>query len=145
MQKNQTIILVAIAIVIVGGIAGWSMFQKSGLPSGEEQTGEEETPAEAFSMSGVVSSVDVADSFLMVKPANQEGEVKVLVSETTRLLKLEFPFDPAHPPQEATFTPIQTEIEINNFQKGDNVFIKSKENIAGKTEFNNVDFIHILP
>jgi len=93
----------------------------------------------------VVSSVDAVNSFLMVKPANQEGEVKVLVSETTRLIKLEFPFDPAHPPQEATFTPIQTEIEINNFQKGDNVFIKSKENIAGKTEFNNVDFIHILP
>ena len=145
MQKNQTIILVAIAIVIVGGIAGWSMFQKSGLPSGEEQTGEEETPAETFSMSGVVSSVDAADSFLMVKPANQEGEVKVLVSETTRLIKLEFPFDPKNPPSEATFTPIETDVELSDFQQGDNIFIKVMENIAGKSEFGNVDFIHILP
>jgi len=145
MQKNQTIILVAIAIVILGGIVGWSMFQKSGIPSGEEQAGEEETPAETFSMSGVVSSVDVASSFLMVKPANQEGEVKVLVSETTRLIKLEFPFDPKNPPSEATFTPIETDVELSDFQQGDNIFIKVMENIAGKSEFGNVDFIHILP
>jgi len=141
MKKNQTIVLAIIVIVVLGGLVAWSLVQKPEVPFEEE----EEELAEVFSMSAVVSSVDAVNSFLMVKPANQEGEVKVLVSETTRLIKLEFPFDPAHPPQEATFTPIQTEIEINNFQKGDNVFIKSKENIAGKTEFNNVDFIHILP
>jgi len=143
MKKNQTIVLAIIVIVVLGGLVAWSLVQKPEVPFEKEE--EEEELAEVFSMSAVVSSVDAVNSFLMVKPANQEGEVKVLVSETTRLIKLEFPFDPAHPPQEATFTPIQTEIEINNFQKGDNVFIKSKENIAGKTEFNNVDFIHILP
>ncbi len=81
----------------------------------------------------------------MVKPTNQESEVKVILSETTKLIKLELPFDPENPPQEATFTPTQTEIEISDFKARDDVFIKSKENIAGKTEFNKVDFIQLLP
>jgi hypothetical protein len=53
--------------------------------------------------------------------------------------------DPANPPAEATFTPIQTEIEISDFKAGDSIFVKTTENIAGKFEFNSVDFIHILP
>ncbi len=82
----------------------------------------------------------------MVKPANQESEVKVIISETTSLIKLEFPFDPKNPPEPGTqFTPKQTEIKISGFKTGDNIFIKVKENIAGKTEFDNVDFIQILP
>ena len=143
MKKNQTIVLAIIVIIVLGGLVVWSLVQKPEVPFEEEE--EEEELAEVFSMSGVVSSVDVASSFLMVKPANQEGEVKVLVSETTRLLKLEFPFDPKNPPSEATFTPIETDVELSDFQQGDNVFIKVMENIAGKSEFGNVDFIHILP
>jgi len=145
MQKNQAIILVVVVIIILGGIIGWSLTQKSGLPSGEEQIQEEEGPSEIFSISAVVSSVDAANDFLMVKPASQEKEVKVIISENTKLIKLEFPFDPQNPPSEATFTPTQREIEISDFKQGDNVFIKVKENIAGKSEFDSVDFIHILP
>jgi len=143
MKKNQTIVLAIIVIIVLGGLVVWSLVQKPEVPFEEEE--EEEELAEVFSMSGVVSSVDVASSFLMVKPANQEGEVKVLVSETTRLIKLEFPFDPKNPPSEATFTPIETDVELSDFQQGDNIFIKVMENIAGKSEFGNVDFIHILP
>ena len=96
-------------------------------------------------MSAVVSSVDAENNCLMVKPSNQENEVKVVLSETTKLVKLEFPFDPKNPPKEASFTPIQTEIDITGFEAGDHVFIKVKENISGKSEFDSVDFIHILP
>ena len=145
MQKNQTVILIVIAIIILGGIVGWSMLQKSDLPSGEEQTQGEETPAEVYSMSAVVSSVDAVNGFLMVKPQTQEEEVKVMISEDTKLIKLEFPFDPKNPPAEAVFTPTETDVELSDFQQGDNLFIKVKENIAGKSEFGNVDFIHILP
>jgi len=81
----------------------------------------------------------------MVKPLNQEKEVKVIVSETTKLVKFEFPFDPKNPPKEATFTPEETEIEISDFKVGDSVFIKTTQNIAGKSEFDDVDFVHILP
>ena len=144
MKKNQIIILVVLIVLIFGGVIGWTVVQKSKIPVREEVTPEEEVE-EVFSLSAVVLSVDAGNNFLMVKPVEEEKEIKVVLSDTTKLIKIEFPFDPANPPAEATFTPIQTEIEISDFQVGDNVFIKAKENIAGKTEFDNVDFIHILP
>ncbi len=143
MAKNQIIILVIVIILIFGGIIGWALIQKGKLPLGREVTSGE--AKEVFSLSAVVQNIDVENNFLMVKPTNQESEVKVILSETTKLIKLEFPFDPQNPPEEGTFTPEQTEIEISDFKAGDNVFIKVKENIAGKTEFNNVDFIQLLP
>ena len=145
MKKNQIIILVVVVVLIFGGIIGWNLVQKSKIPTGEEITPEEEEVEEVFSLSAVVLSVDAQNNFLMVKPVNQEKEIKVVLSDTTELIKLEFPFDPKNPPKEATFTPIQTEVEISDFEAGDNVFIKTTENISGKTTFDNVDFIHILP
>jgi len=144
MKKNQIIILVVVIILIFGGIIGWALVQKSKIPVGEEVTPEEEVE-EVFSLSAVVLSVNAENNFLMVKPAGEEKEIRVVLSDTTKLIKLEFPFDPKNPPKEATFTPTQTEIKISDFKAGDNVFIKTTENIAGKTEFNNIDFIHILP
>jgi hypothetical protein len=145
MKKNQIIILVVVIVLIFGGIIGWTLIQKGKIPVKEEVTPKEEVVEEVFSLSGIVSSVDVENNFLMVKPVNQEKEVKVIVSKTTKLVKLELPFDPKNPPKEATFTPKETEIKISDFKAGDNVFIKTTENIAGKSEFDDVDFIHILP
>lgn len=138
MKKNQIIGIVVLVILIFGGIIGWALVQKSKIPLGEETAPAEEI----FSLSAVVSSVDVENNFLMVKPVNQEKKVKVVLSETTKLIKLELPQEPE---KEVTFTPEQTEIEISDFKAGDTVFIKTKTNIAGKTEFDDVDFIHILP
>ena len=146
MKKNQIIVLVILIILIFGGIIGWAIVQKGKIPVGEEVTQEEEEEVEeVFSLSAVVSSIDTENNFLMVKSTEEEREIKVILSETTKLVKIEFPFDPQNPPKEATFTPKQTEIEISDFKAGDNVFIKTTENIAGKSEFNNVDFVHILP
>ena len=144
MKKNQIIVLAILIVLILGGIIGWAIFQKSKIPTGKEITLEEEAE-EVFSLSATILSVNAENNFLMVKPAGEEKEIKVVLSDTTKLIKLEFPFDPKNPPQEATFTPIQTEIEISDFKAGDNVFIKTKTNIAKKTEFDDVDFIHILP
>ena len=143
MPKNQLIILVVIIVLVFGGILGWSIIQKSKIPSGEE--GSQQETEELFSFTATVSSVDAENNFLIVKPINEEKEIKVVLSETTKLIKLEFPFDPKNPPAEATFTPKQTEIEISDFEVGNNVFIKAKENITGKSEFDNVDFINVLP
>ena len=145
MKKNQIIILAVVIVLIFGGIIGWNLIQKGEMPVEEEVTPKEEEIEEVFSLSGIVSSLDVENNFLMVKPLNQEKEVKVIISETTKLVKLELPFDPKNPPKEATFTPEETEIEISDFKVGDSVFIKTTENIAGKSEFDDVDFIHILP
>ncbi len=144
MNKNQTIIIIIAMVLIFGGIIGWGLVQKSNIS--KKGTGQEQTETEeVLSLSAIVSSVDTANNFLMVKPAGQESDVKVILSETTKLIKLEFPFDPKNPPTGGTFTPKQTEIKISGFKQGDNVFIKVKKDIAGKTEFDSVDFIQILP
>lgn len=149
MQKNQIIILVVIVAVVLIGIIAWSASQmpKSSPEKKAVDTDvevEEEELAPVFSLSGKISGVDAANNFIMVKPANQE-EVKVLIAEATKLVRLEIPFDPANPPADGSFTPTRTDIEISDFKQGDTVFVRAKENIAGKTEFGNVDFIHILP
>jgi len=144
MKKNQIIILVIIIVLILGGIIGWSLVKKPKIPTGEEVTPEEEVE-EIYSFTATVLSVDAGNNFLMVKPAKEEKEIKVVLSGATKLIRVEFPFDPTNPPAEASFTPKQTEIEISDFEVGDNVFVKARENIAGKTEFGNVDFVHILP
>lgn len=144
MKKNQIIVLIVIVVLILGGIIGWTILQEPEIP-GEEITPSEEALEETFSFTATVLNVDTGNNFLMVKPAKEEKEIKVVLSDTTKLIRVEFPFDPTDPPAEASFTPKQTEIEISDFKVGDNVFIKAKENIAGKTEFNNVDFVHILP
>ena len=147
MKKNQIIILVVVIVLIFGGIIGWVISQKSKLPAGEGiAPGEEETPSkEMFSLSAVVLRVDAKNNFLMVKPPGEEKEIKVILSETTNLVKIEFSFDPKNPPKEANFTPKETKITISDFKVGDDVFIKTTENIAGKSEFDTVDFVHILP
>lgn len=146
LAKNQIVILVVVVVLIFGGIIGWAVLQKEKISTGEKVTPEEEEVIEeVFSLSAKVLSVDAANNSLMVKPTKEEKEIKVVVSETTKLIKLEFPFDPKNPPKEATFTPIQTEIEVSDFQVDDTIFIKSKENIAGKSVISNIDFVHILP
>jgi len=146
MKKNQIIILAVVIVLIFGGILGWALSQKTKIPPGEGITPKEEEVKEVFSLSALVSSVDTENNFLMVKPSGKEGEIKVILSETTKLIKLESPFSSENPPEPGTqFTPKQTEIKISDFKAGDNIFIKTAENIAGKTEFDDVDFVHILP
>jgi len=146
MLKKQIITIIVVVVVVFIIIIGWGVTQLSKAPApGPAQGEEEEEEKEVFSLSAIVSSVDAVNNFLMVKPSGEEGTVKVVLSDTTKLIKLEFPFDPENPPAEATFTPIQTTIEISDFEVGDNVFIKSKDNIAGKTTISNIDFVHILP
>ena len=144
MLKKQIITIIVVVVVFFGVIIGWGLTQLSKMPSQGPAQGEEEEE-EVFSLSAVVSSVDAANNFLMVKPSGEEKTIKVVLSDTTKLIKLDFPFDPANPPAEATFTPIQTVIEISDFAVGDNVFIKAKDNIAGKSTISNIDFVHILP
>ena len=142
LNKNQIIIAIII-ILIFGGIISWSLIQKSKFSS--KEISKKEEVEEIFSLSGAVSSVDAENNFLMVKPSGK-AEIKVIVSETAKLIRLEMPFSPENPPEPGTqFTPKQTEIALKGFKAGDNIFIKVKENIAGKTEFDSVEFIQILP
>jgi hypothetical protein len=145
MQNNQIIILLLVVALIIGGIIGWFLGQRSAIPPQEEVVEEEGILEEVFSLSGIVSGVDVENNLLMVKPDGEEKTIQVTISEGAELIDLEPPFDQKSAPPNVTFTHEQTEIEISDFQVGDNVFIKSMKNIAGRTKIDNIDYIHILP
>ena len=143
---TQIIILAVIIVIIFGGIIGWALFPKEKPLPKEEVIKERVIIEEIFSLTGVVSEVNVENNFLMVRPMRKEKEVKVIVSEATRLIKLELPFDPENPPPPGTqFTPKQIEITLADFKEGEEISIKTTQNIAGKTEFGDVEFIQILP
>jgi len=152
MKKNQIILLVVILLILIfGGIFYWSRQEKAKLPPEIKVPEEEKVAEEIFSLSAVVLSINPENNFLIVNPREKDGtvittqELKVILSEDTKLLKLEFPFDPKNPPKEATFTPELVEVTIEDFKKGDPVFIKTNKDISGKTEIGDVNFIHILP
>ena len=142
MLKKQIITIIIAVVVVFGIIIGWGLVQI--LKMGPQEFGQEEQIQEIFSLSATVTEVDTENNFLIVQTANQ-GDVKIILSDDTQLTKLEFPFDPENPPTEGSFTPKKTEIEISGFEVGDSIFLKAKENIVGKNEINNIDFIQILP
>jgi len=131
MTKNHFIIIAIVVVLIISG----TIYFKSGVFR---------TTEEVFSLSGIVSGVDAGNKFLIVRSADRE--LKVLISESTKLVKLEASFDSESSPEPGTqFIPKQTEVFLGDFKEGDEVFIKSPKNIAGKTNIDIVDFIQILP
>lgn len=145
MPKNKTIILGAIGVLIL--IALWFVgyrFQpeKKEVPSSAQK---EEAPIEIFSLAGVVSEVNGQDNFLKVKPSEKEKEFKVVLSKGVEIIRLKFPFDPKNPPKEASFTPEKIPIKIGDLKVGDSILIETTVNIYGKTEFDNVSRIQVLP
>ena len=150
MDKKKTILIAAASLILTVIVFSFGYFyffvaEVEEKKEVKEPIIEETEIQEIFNLSDVVYSIDVENNSLMVKPLNQEEMVKVILSKTAELIKLEFPFDPEDFPKEATFTPKQTEIEIADFKQGDEVFIKTKESIVGRSELDKVDFIHILP
>lgn len=133
MKKKQFIILVIIIILILAGVVGWAVFQMKKIGEESALKNPVAEQKEVFSVLGVVSEVNQAENFLMVKPNGQESEVKVSLSETTKLIKIDLS------------SGNQTEIKILDFKVGSKVFVKSKESIAGKTELKKIDFIQLLP
>lgn len=135
------------AILVIGGIAvfSFSLNEKNEFTGEKIQTGES-VLEETFILSGIVFGVDPNNNFLMVRSSGKESEIKVILSGIVKLIKLESPFPPENPPPPGTqFTPEQTEVSLREVKEGDGVFIKAKENIAGKTEFSDIEFIQILP
>lgn len=142
LSKNQIIGLVAILIVlIIGGIFYLtSPLKEKALPPEKE-----EPIPEIFSLAAVISEIDSENNFLIVKHPREEKEIKVILSEDTEIIQLKFPFDPAHPPKEATFTPKRIPITVADLEAGDNILVETTINIYDKTEFDDVSRIQVLP
>lgn len=145
LNKNIIIVIILAVVIIGGGIGLTLTLQKS-----KNQSGENNPPAQLepkTTLQGSVVSVNEGDKYITVKETEQgkEKEYKVLIADVTKIIKLELPFDPKNPPKtNTTFVPKQTEVKISSIKVGDNVFIKSNKDFAGKNEVNSVEFIHIL-
>jgi len=153
MLKNTLIVLVIIIVIIVGGIIVFNFLQKEKAAPTQESAVEEEPSEESaesskeiFSLSATVLSVDSENNFLMVKPKDQETEIKVILSEETKIKKLGVPSGTGSTSgQGGVFTPIEKYIEISDIRTGDKLFITTGTNIAGKSEFNDVKMIQVYP
>jgi len=145
MSRKKIITIVVILVLISVLIFYFFIFKKTKTEFEGESfiTGESET-IEKLSLIGNISNINVEDSFLMVKPINEDREVKVFISATTKLIKLEAPFSPDAPPPPGTqFVPEKKEITIYGFREGDNVLIMANQDITGKEEIDNVSLVQI--
>ena len=144
--KNKPIIPIIILILIIGGIVFFLLLPKERKEevTPKEEIVKEEIP-EIFSLSAIISKIDIENNFLIVKIPQENQEFKVYLSESTKITKLKFPFDLKNPPPEATFIPEKTSLTIEDLKIGDHLFIVTTKNIYGKTEFNDVSQIQVLP
>lgn len=147
LNKN-IIIAIIIVVLIIGGSIGLTLtLQKlKNQSSGENQNPSVQLEPKTI-LQGLVTSINEQDKYIMVKEAGQseEKEYKVLIADSTKIIKLELPFDPNNPPgNNVTFVPKKTEVKISGIKVNDNVVVKSNENFAGKNEVKRVEYIEIL-
>lgn len=141
---KKALIVLSVVLVLTTAIISWIIFQKIKFPPEEKIYRKEETGEKILSLMAKISKIDARKNRLIVKPLKEEKEIGVILSQDTEIIKLEFPFSLSNPP-EKEFTLKRTEIKISQLKEGDTIFIKTDKNIAGKTEFNNIDFIEVLP
>jgi len=147
--KIPLIVLVLILILIAGGIIYWSTLSKEKHvitpPVEKEEIFEEEELPETFTLNATISKINVKDNYLLVKPIEEEKEIKVILNEDTEITRLKFPFDPKNPPLKGTFTLEKEKISIDGLKVGDQILIKTNINIAGKKEFDDVIWLQVMP
>lgn len=140
MKKNQIIILVVLVALIIGGIFYWTTPKKAKISPKEEVIPEEIVTEEVYSLSGIVSKVDVGNNFLMVIPTGEESEVKVIITGDTKIFKVV----PSTEEEGSELVTERVEITIEDIKEENQVFIKTKKNIADLKEFNDIDYIEVL-
>jgi uncharacterized protein YxeA len=144
LSLKKILIILTIVLILIAGIFSWFIFQKRKFPPPKPFHKQEEVGERILSLMAKISKIDVDKNRLIVKPLNEEKEIKVILSEDTEIIKLGFPFN-LFSPSEKEFTLTKTKIKISQLKEGDTIFIKTSKSITDKTEFNNVDFIEVLP
>jgi virulence-associated protein VagC len=151
MGKNQKIVLAVIILVLIFG--GFFYFlrpkKEVKVPPPPEEV--KEIPKELppiFSFGAEILEVNSKENYLIIKP--MEGEwpkekIKVILSPETKIVSLKLPFDPKKPPPEGTFKFEQEEIKAGDLKVGNQILIRTSENIVWKSEFDDVTEIQVMP
>ena len=144
MSRNRIIVILIILVLIAVVVFYFFFDKKASEFEGESFTTGNAVPTQTFSFTGKISSVDIENNFLIVKTNNEE--VKIVISETSQLIKLGRPSSLGdNPPAGTQFVPEKTEINLSDFQEGERVLVISQENVKGKNEIENVSLVQILP
>ncbi len=150
MKINQTLLFIII-VLIIGGIIFWviSKSSKNDLVEQENIPQESVTPTSApeligkvFVFSAVVLSTNVSEKFLIVQQEGTTSEIKIILSNETDIRKLGVP---SNAPKFGMFIPTEKEINISDLKAGDKVSIRARNNIVGKAEISDIEYIEVLP
>jgi len=145
--KIQLIILILVVVFIIGGVIYWFSLpkEKKEIPPVKEEILEEEELPETFTLNAIILEINLKDNYLIVKPIEEEKEIKVILSEDTEITRLKFPFDPKNPPLKGTFELEKKKISIEDLKVGDQILLETTTNIAGKNEFDDVIWLQVMP
>jgi hypothetical protein len=148
MGKNKKIIIILLILAVMIASCYLSIYllkEKNKFEGKSFTTGEGEYK-EVLGFSGIILDVNITGKSLIVKPTDKENTVRVIISESTRLVKLIAPFDENNSSSPGTqFASEEKLITISDLKKEDQVLVLTKEGITGKTEINDVSFIQVLP
>lgn len=138
MGKKQITILIIVTALFFSGVAVWlSSLERTTIEPSIEPPEEER-----FGLTGWVLEVDIEDNFLVLKSEKDGIEIKAFLGENTELLKIERPTENLGDDYVVT---IKTPIELADFQRGDYISLRTRENIVGKREFSEIIQIHFYP
>ncbi|MDP2926677.1 MAG: hypothetical protein Q8N65_00855 [bacterium] len=145
-SNPKVIVFVFLFVVALSGIAFFFLVRPGNPGQGQVEVFEPPSSRiEVFSLAAVISKIDIQRKLITVRHPTKDRDINVIVKDSSEIMKIEFPFDPANPPSQASFAPKYTKITINDLKPGNHALIESNENIYNKYEFDNVKSIQVLP
>jgi hypothetical protein len=139
-------IFVFLFVVALSGIAFFFLVRPENPGGAEVEVFEPPSPrVEVFSLAAVISEIDIQRRLITIRHPTKDRDINVIVKDSSEIMKIEFPFDPANPPREASFSPKYTKIALQDLRPGNHALIESNENIYNKYEFDDVKSIQVLP
>ena len=141
LTQNKNIIILAALLLIVIVVVFWPINRSPfEVTPPEEDSDEKPVLEEVYSLTNIVSEVDLAHN-LIIMPSMETGEkIKVYLDETTEIFRIVFPED-----ADGVFETEKIPITLGEVRAGDRFFIKSHDNIVGQTELRGVDYIELMP
>jgi len=127
------IIIIVLIILLIGGLA-WLFV---GFMEEEDLPEEDLEKEEIYSFSGVVSSTENG-SFVVVLE-EEERELVIDPSDDTRIFRSDVPEE-----RDSVFTMETIDVDVDDIKEGDRVFIKSKVNVFGLEELEDIDYIEVI-
>ncbi|GEM_PF-6740488 len=133
MDNTLKIIIIVLIILLIGGLA-WLFV---GFMEEEDLPEEDLEKEEIYSFSGVVSSTENG-SFVVVLE-EEERELVIDPSDDTRIFRSDVPEE-----RDSVFTMETIDVDVDDIKEGDRVFIKSKVNVFGLEELEDIDYIEVI-